>query len=256
MGSLSIDKPRDFVGNREEKQKLEDIAGEDGSNVNNEAPPKSEEKEDLESNQPTRTNNTGDIDDKPIIPVDEIQFSFSPIDNYTSVMRFEDMNLREELLLGIYDVGFQCPSKIQEKALPLLLSSNHSNFIGQSQSGTGKTATFAIAALNRVDENMNHTQVVCISPSRELARQTMEFITLISKHTKITLGLAVRDSIDRNVQAIQDQVVVGTPGTLAGLVARRQLDVSHLKVFVVDEADHVLGEQNMGSQTLRVRKYV
>ena len=78
-----------------------------------------------------------------------------------SVKRFEDLNLRNELLKGLYDMGFTKPSKIQETALPALLSDPPQNIIAQSQSGTGKTAAFSLAMLSRVDTQLNYPQVSC-----------------------------------------------------------------------------------------------
>lgn len=76
-----------------------------------------------------------------------------------SVKRFEDLNLKTELLQGLYAMGFTRPSKIQETALPALLNDPPQNIIAQSQSGTGKTAAFALSMLSRIDTNQNYPQV-------------------------------------------------------------------------------------------------
>lgn len=89
-----------------------------------------------------------------------------------SVHTFEELKLREEFLRAIYKMGFQKPSKIQETALPTLIADPPINMIAQSQSGTGKTATFLLASLSRVDENIRHPQVLILSPTFELAKQT------------------------------------------------------------------------------------
>jgi ATP-dependent RNA helicase DDX19/DBP5 len=76
-----------------------------------------------------------------------------------SVKRFEDLNLKPELLQGLYSMGFSKPSKIQETALPALINDPPQNIIAQSQSGTGKTAAFSLAMLSRIDTNLNYPQV-------------------------------------------------------------------------------------------------
>ncbi len=85
---------------------------------------------------------------------------------YTSVSSFEELGLDASLLKGIYAMGFQKPSKIQETALPMLLANPPKNLIGQSQAGTGKTAAFVLSMLSRVDFTQKVPQAVCLAPSR------------------------------------------------------------------------------------------
>lgn len=112
-----------------------------------------------------------------------------------SAKTFEDLPLSEDLLKGLYSMRFKKPSKIQERALPLLLANPPKNMIGQSQSGTGKTAAFVLTMLSRVDVSINAVQAVCIAPSRELARQIMDSVTEMGKFTKVTTKMALKDSI-------------------------------------------------------------
>lgn len=171
-----------------------------------------------------------------------------------SVKSFEELGLDDKLLKGLYAMKFNKPSKIQEKALPLLLKNPPENMIGQSQSGTGKTAAFSLTMLSRVDENGQYPQALCLAPARELARQTLEVIETMSKFTNITTQLLVPDAYGPgNITA---QVLVGTPGTVKDLVNKRRLDLKKLKVFVLDEADNVLDMQGLGDQSLRVKKAV
>lgn len=170
-----------------------------------------------------------------------------------SAKSFEDLGLSEELLKGLYAMKYSKPSKIQEKALPLLLSNPPQNMIGQSQSGTGKTAAFVLNMLSRVDTNENSPQALCLSPSRELARQTMDVINEMGKYTKVTTGFAIPEAVPKG-QSINSQVIVGTPGTVMDLIRRKQLQVSKIKVFVLDEADNMLDQQGLGSQCSRVKK--
>lgn len=172
-----------------------------------------------------------------------------------SVKKFEELGLSEELLKGLYAMKFNKPSKIQEKALPLLLKNPPTNMIGQSQSGTGKTAAFSLTMLTRVDERISEVQAVCLSPARELARQTLDVIQTMGKFTKVTSKLVVPGSYARG-EKIRSNIVVGTPGTLLELIKRRQISLEHVKVFVLDEADNMLEAQGMSDQSVRVKKYL
>ncbi|AOW28226.1 ATP-dependent RNA helicase DBP5 [Candida albicans L26] len=170
-----------------------------------------------------------------------------------SVKSFEELGLSPELLKGLYAMKFNKPSKIQEKALPLLLSNPPRNMIGQSQSGTGKTAAFSLTMLSRVDPTIKMPQCLCLSPTRELARQTLEVITTMGKFTNITTQLVVPNAIPRG-SSVNAQVLVGTPGIAIDLIRRRQLNLSKMKVFVLDEADNMLEAQGLGDQAIRVKK--
>jgi len=150
-------------------------------------------------------------------------------------------------------MGFQRPSKIQEKALPLLLSNPPKNMIGQSQSGTGKTAAFVLAMLSRIDFNSPATQAICLAPARELARQIMDVVREMGKFTPVTTAFAIAESVGRG-EKIAAQVVVGTPGTIVSLARRGGLSLKEVKIFVLDEADNMLDQQGLGDQSIRVKK--
>jgi ATP-dependent RNA helicase DDX19/DBP5 len=170
-----------------------------------------------------------------------------------SAKSFEDLGLAEDLKKGLYAMKFSKPSKIQERALPLLLADPPQNLIGQSQSGTGKTAAFALTMLSRVDVANPKIQALCLSPARELARQTMDVINQMGKYTKVTTGFAIPEAVERGAM-VKGQVVVGTPGTVVDMIRRKQMDVSELRVFVLDEADNMLDKQGLGNQCSRVKK--
>ncbi|KAJ3116691.1 RNA helicase required for poly(A+) mRNA export [Phlyctochytrium bullatum] len=172
---------------------------------------------------------------------------------YAGVATFEDLGLHENLLKGLYGMGFQKPSKIQEKALPLLLASPPRNMIGQSQSGTGKTAAFTLTMLSRVDFSLNAPQVICLAPARELARQIMDVVREMGKFTPVTTAFAIKDSIERGAK-VNEHIVIGTPGTVMDLIKRRQLDVRNVRIFVLDEADNMIDQQGLGDQSLRIKK--
>jgi ATP-dependent RNA helicase DDX19/DBP5 len=154
-------------------------------------------------------------------------------------------------------MNFKKPSKIQEKALPLLLGNPPTNMIAQSQSGTGKTAAFVITILSRLDYSRpNQPQALCLAPSRELARQIEGVVRTIGQFVQgLTIQAAVPGAVDRNAK-VQAMVVVGTPGTVMDLIKRRQFDVSNMKVLCLDEADNMLDQQGLGDQCLRVKQFV
>lgn len=170
-----------------------------------------------------------------------------------SVKSFEELGLKDELLKGLYAMKFNKPSKIQERALPLLLKNPAQNMIGQSQSGTGKTAAFSLTMLLRVDESQKCCQAICLAPARELARQTMEVIQTMGRFTNITTRLLVPGTYDSSTQ-FNEHIIVATPGTVLDLLKRRRLDPLHIKVFVLDEADNMLDAQGLADQCVRVKK--
>lgn len=183
----------------------------------------------------------------------------NPNDPLYSVKSFEDLGLDENILKGIYQMRFTKPSKIQERALPLLLKNPPTNMIGQSQSGTGKTAAFVLNILSRLDmstpEMRNVPQALCLAPTRELARQIMGVIQLMGSFIDgLTVVPAIPlEGISRG-QELRGQIVVGTPGTVQELIKRRLIRTEHIKVLVLDEADTMLDMQGLGDQCIRVKQ--
>lgn len=170
-----------------------------------------------------------------------------------SVKSFEELGLKPELLKGLYAMNFSKPSKIQEKALPLLLKNPATNMIGQSQSGTGKTAAFSLNMLTRVDELVLKPQAICLTPTRELARQTLEVIETMGKFTKITTQLIVPESFERG-QTINAQVIVGTAGSLLDCLKTKRIPAEGVKVLVLDEADNMLEIGGNADTSFRIKK--
>ena len=129
--------------------------------------------------------------------------------------------------------------------------------IGQSQSGTGKTAAFVLNILSRLDMSpaMRTTpQALCLAPSRELARQIIGVVQVMGSFIDgLNVSAAIPMEAAMRGKTIEGQVVVGTPGTVMDMVKRRTLDPSHIKVLVLDEADNMLDQQGLGEQCLRVR---
>ncbi|GAA5913184.1 hypothetical protein JCM8208_001694 [Rhodotorula glutinis] len=174
-----------------------------------------------------------------------------------SAKSFEDLNLHPNLLKGVYKMGFHKPSKIQEKALPLLLQNPARNMIGQSQSGTGKTAAFALTMLSRVDFDLKAPQAICIAPSRELAIQILNVVQKMGQYTPVECFFAGKDSVQKGMPKLTQQIVIGTPGTMIDMVTKaRVLDLREVKVFVLDEADNMLESGSMGDQSISLKNLI
>lgn len=157
-------------------------------------------------------------------------------------------------------MNFRKPSKIQERALPLLLSTPPKNLVGQSQSGTGKTAAFVLNILSRLDlsdEQMQKTpQSLILAPTRELARQIVGVVQIMGQFLEgLIIGTAVPADSNSRPAKLECSVVVGTPGTVMDMVKRRTMFAARLKVLVLDEADNMLDQQGLGDQCIRVKGY-
>ncbi|OMJ25975.1 ATP-dependent RNA helicase eIF4A [Smittium culicis] len=170
------------------------------------------------------------------ISVDEIETNWDEV-----VDSFDAMNLKELLLRGIYAYGFEKPSTIQQRAItPVLLNRD---VIAQAQSGTGKTATFSISILQRIDQDLNKTQALILAPTRELAIQIQRVVVALGDFLKIKVHTCIGGTnVQEDIQILQDgaQIVVGTPGRVFDMINRKALDTTHIKMFVLDEADEML----------------
>ncbi|CBX98830.1 RNA helicase required for poly(A+) mRNA export [Plenodomus lingam] len=170
-----------------------------------------------------------------------------------SAKSFEELQLSEELLKGIRHMNFRKPSKIQERALPLLLMQPPTNMIAQSQSGTGKTAAFSLNILSRIDLSNPEPQALALAPSRELARQILGVITHMGQFMDGLKTMAAIPDPSRRGQQFNAQILVGTPGTAQDMLKRRLINPKHIKILVLDEADNMLDQQGMGEQCTRVK---
>ena len=160
-----------------------------------------------------------------------------------SELSFDELNIKENLLRGVYSYGFEKPSIIQHKAVPVLMKGT--DVIAQAQSGTGKTGAFSIGSLNNVDEDLKETQVIILSPTRELADQTFKVITELSSYTKVTSckvigGTRVQDGI-QDLRKIP-HVIVGTPGRILDMLQKKHIFTEHIKTLIIDEADEMLSQ--------------
>merc|ERR1712241_779053 len=173
-----------------------------------------------------------------------------------SVKSFEALNLKPSLLKGVYGMGFNAPSKIQETALPTLLADPPQNMIAQSQSGTGKTAAFVLAMLSRVNTSLKHTQVLCLSPTFELALQIGEVASKMCQFCpELTIRYAVRGEEIARGSKLDDHIIIGTPGkVLDWSIKFKFFDLKKITVFVLDEADVMIATQGHQDQSIRIHK--
>jgi translation initiation factor 4A len=154
---------------------------------------------------------------------------------------FDDMGLNEDVLRGVYSFGFEKPSPIQQLAIVPMIKG--SDLIAQAQSGTGKTGTFTISILQRINFKELVPQALIIVPTRELAQQIKEVITSVGDYCKVKIvALIGGTDIRADIYTLKDgvHVVVGTPGRIYDMINRGILDIRYLKVLVLDEADQML----------------
>lgn len=157
------------------------------------------------------------------------------------VDNFDNMDLREELLRGVYGYGFEKPSAIQQRSiLPLVKGLD---VIAQAQSGTGKTATFTIGILQKIDFDRPEAQALILAPTRELAQQIQKVVLALGDYLGVKChscigGTKVRDDISKLQSGVH--VVVGTPGRVYDMICRSVLKPNTIKIFVLDEADEML----------------
>jgi ATP-dependent RNA helicase DDX6/DHH1 len=157
---------------------------------------------------------------------------------------FQDYFLKRELLMGIYEHGYERPSPVQEEAIPIMLTGR--NVMVRAKNGTGKTAAYTIPCLERVDPEVEHIQVLILVPTRELALQTSNVVKSVGKYLNIESivcmgGTRLADDILRLNSVVH--VVVGTPGRVADLARQGVMDLSHTTMFVMDEADKLLSQE-------------
>ncbi len=155
---------------------------------------------------------------------------------------FADLNISEDLLRAVTDMGFVTPSPIQAEGIPPILAGR--DVIGQAQTGTGKTAAFGIPALELIDISDRSVQVLVLCPTRELALQVADEIKKLAKYKR---GLRVEaiyggDSIERQIRSLKTgvHIVIGTPGRVMDHMDRNTLKLDNVKMMILDEADEML----------------
>jgi ATP-dependent RNA helicase DeaD len=154
---------------------------------------------------------------------------------------FKDLPLSREVLKSLNELGFDTLFPIQAQAIMPLLEGK--DVIGQAQTGTGKTAAFGVPMIQRLDPNVKGVQGLVLAPTRELAVQVAENIAKFGKYAKIrVLAVYGGESINKQIHALKGniQIVVGTPGRVIDLMERRVLNLSSVRIVVLDEADRML----------------
>ena len=160
--------------------------------------------------------------------------------------KFENLGLNESLLSAITDMGFETPSEVQEKAIPILLE-DETDLVALAQTGTGKTAAFGFPLIQKIDVASRTTQALILSPTRELCLQIAKEMEAYSKYEKGLNIVAIYGGASITDQARQikrgAQIVVATPGRMKDMIGRGMVDITKIDYCVLDEADEML---NMG----------
>ena len=154
---------------------------------------------------------------------------------------FDDFELKENLLRGIYSYGFENPSDIQCKALPIINAKK--DLFAQAQSGTGKTGAFTIGALNLLDDSLKKTQVLILNPTYELVNQNYDVMKAMSQYMDVNIMKVVgKTSLVecKNDLKKEPEIIIGTPGRVLDMISNRYLYTDNIKFLVFDEADEML----------------
>ncbi len=162
----------------------------------------------------------------------------------------EKLNLKNELLRGIYSFGFEKPSPIQKQGLYPMIYNKYKNglkdIIAQAQSGTGKTGLFVIGALQIIDETLKEPQVIILAPTRELAQQSYSVSKQLSTYLEVeVILLKGGTSVQANKKELLEkkpQLCIGTPGRVQDMIRRQCLKIGKLKTLIIDEADEMLSQ--------------
>jgi translation initiation factor 4A len=162
-----------------------------------------------------------------------------------TIKSWDDLNIKEDILRGIYGYGFENPSEIQKKAILPIINGN--DVIAQAQSGTGKTATFSISTLQIIDITQNAVQAIIIAPTHELAKQIHSVITQLGSYLdglriKTMIGGSSIQEDAASIKANPPHIIVGCAGRIYDMIRRNHVNTKFIKLFVLDEADEMLSQ--------------
>lgn len=160
-----------------------------------------------------------------------------------TISSFDELGLKKNLLRGIYGYGFEKPSPIQQTGILPIIQGR--DVIAQAQSGTGKTATFAIGTLEVLDTSINEVQVLVLAPTRELAQQIAIVYKFLGEYLEVNVQVLIGGTqVKIDIKNLENgtQIVVGTPGRVLDMLKKGVLKLGHLKAFVLDEADEMLSK--------------
>src|SRR4029450_2706432 len=162
-------------------------------------------------------------------------------DSANAALTFADLQIHPSVLQAVADVGYESPSAIQAETIPAMLAG--SDVVGLAQTGTGKTAAFAIPILSKIDTPNRTTQALVLAPTRELALQVAEAFSRYGAHLSVNvLPIYGGSPYGPQLAGLKRgaQVVVGTPGRVIDHLEKGSLDLTHLDYLVLDEADEML----------------
>ena len=159
-----------------------------------------------------------------------------------TVSEWSELNLKDDLLRGIYSYGFEKPSPIQQRGIIPILQGK--DVIAQAQSGTGKTGAFTVSILQKLDEKLDTIQGLILAPTRELAMQihtVVEKLSAFINNMKCKLMIGGR-SMEQDLKELENkpQIIIGTPGRIHDLMRRKKIDSKTIKLLILDEADEML----------------
>ncbi|MEO9965566.1 MAG: DEAD/DEAH box helicase [Reichenbachiella sp.] len=156
---------------------------------------------------------------------------------------FSALGISKPLIKGLNELGIKTPSEIQEKAIPILVN-GETDFVGQAQTGTGKTAAFGLPLLEHIDPKQEHIQALVLAPTRELCQQIAKQLFKFTKYSEKVFTEAVFGGarIEEQISRLRrpTQVLVATPGRLVDLLQRKAVSLDHVHIVVLDEADEML----------------
>jgi translation initiation factor 4A len=169
-------------------------------------------------------------------------------DDYGSIELFDDLDIDEKIIMGVFGYGYEKPSPIQKRGILPILAGR--DVIAQAQSGTGKTATFCIGTLGKIKPEENTTQALILAHTRELALQIDTVFRQIGKHTDIRFNLSVKGISPRdNIEELKGgddnkkpHIVIGTPGRVMDMIRKNALSTNNIRLLVIDEADEMLSD--------------
>jgi len=171
------------------------------------------------------------------------QVEFETSEDVEVIHSFDNMKLREDLVRGIYAYGFEKPTAIQQRAIKPIIKGR--DVIAQAQSGTGKTGTFSISALQLVDTTVRETQCLILGPTRELVMQMQKVILALGDYMNIQCHCCIGGTnIGDDIRKLDygQHIICGTPGRIYDMVRRRNLRTRSIKTLILDEADEMLNK--------------
>ena len=179
-------------------------------------------------------------------------------EDITEINNWDELDIKTNLLRGIYGYGFEKPSPIQKKGIKPMF--NKKDIIAQAQSGTGKTGCFAVGTLQLIDTSKKQSQALILSPTRELSIQTYNVINSIGSQmkdlkTQLLIGGSSTDEDIKNLDDNVPHILIGCPGRVHDMLRRKKIKTYNLKLIVLDEADEMLS-QGFKEQVYNIFQYM